>query len=256
MCLPASQPGYVCIALQQRTVRDYCLSDGLKYGTDHIGVYHPCKQYPHSLLCEYVFGSGPQALAAIVRRRVNMNVTAVHLRLGDGLGGADCWTNAKHCKRTHQLCYGDVCDYRDDYILRKNYGLPNIVTRVTYMPKALPRVYYDAIMPPTALPLVLVTGTFRSTGLDDAYIQGAIRYWQNRSYNVSVRAGRDADSDFEYMASAAYFVQGGGGFSGYIAEVSVALGHTVLRHPLAHQCCPKTGPFLCSNSTSVLNAWS
>lgn len=244
--------GYISISMSQVQV-DYRLSDAIKYGLRHIHVKNACKEFPHSILCEYESMPDPSfgSLVDITRRRMNTNVTSIHLRLGDGLGQSDCWTNSTHCKSDYQDCYNDVCDWNDQYILRKQHGYPHLATRRVFMPKALPKRYYDGIRPPLYLPVVLVVGTFRTRGQDDAYVRNAMQYWQERGYNVSVRLTNNADADFVYMASTRYFVQGGGGYSGYIAKVSTTLGHVVLRHHMARQCCATTGPFLCTNASAM-----
>ena len=244
--------GYVAVNMSQSSA-DYRLSDGIKYGLHHIHVKNACAEFPHSILCEYdsIPNASFSSLVSIVQERSNTNVTAVHLRLGDGLGGSNCWADSAQCKVDYQSCYEDVCDWNDQYILRKRYGYPATKTHTVYMPKALPMTYYDALRPPLQLPIVLVVGLFRTEGHEKEYIKQAVQYWQNRGYNVSTRYNDNADEDFVYMASTAYFVQGGGGYSGYIAQISTALGNVVLRHPMAMQCCERTGPFLCTNTSST-----
>ena len=242
----------------------YRLSDAVAGGSPlKIGVAEPCKTFPHTILCEY-FSTTPD-LVNITRQRSNRNVTSMHLRLGDGLGDGffdgfsskDCWHNGKDCKWDKLTCTQGVCDWHDRYTNRLEHDLPNIPDDIVYMPKGLTKTYYDQIHPPLELPLVLFTGTFRSNTYrqerDNAYIQHMVEYWQKRGYNVRVRSNGSPDDDFVNMATSRVFVQGGGGYSGFIAKVSDKLGNKVLRHAYAKQCSPEISPFLCTNK--IVYSW-
>lgn len=248
----------------EQSMNDYRLSDAVgKRSPLKIGVADPCKTFPHTIMCQY-FSTTPD-LVKITRQRANRNVTSVHLRLGDGLGAGtfdgmfkrNCWQNGRDCKWDKHTCTQGVCDWHDRYIERLEHGLPNIADEIVYMPKGLTSTYYDKIYPPRELPVVLFAGTFRTNAYrrerDNAYIQNMVKYWQKRGYDVSVRSNGSPDDDFVNMATTRFFVQGGGGYSGFIAKVSEKLGNKVLRHPDAKQCSEDNTPFLCTKK--IVYSW-
>ena len=143
----------------------------------------------------------------------------VHLRTGDGLKTSNCWFNISDCYAMYSPRMG-VVSY------------------------ALPRQHYESLAPmlPKAkhgYDIVLVAALHvhdqhkRSAAAPHtvAYLQHVRAYFQDLGYPVHNRysSSTDPDADFVFMASATTFVQGGGGYSGIIAQVVEAQNGTVLR---------------------------
>ena len=56
-----------------------------------------------------------------------------------------------------------------------------------------------------------------------------VRFFERLGYKVELREDRDPDTDFMYMSMASTFVQGGGGYSGLIAQMVSLNRKQVLR---------------------------
>jgi hypothetical protein len=126
----------------------------------------------------------------------------VHLRLGDGINGPNCWNDMNDC-------YGDA--YR--YALPQSYYVP--------MMKKLPpaeKGYH----------IVLITSNHNTVHRKkrDAdnimkwshlYLREVWNFFTHYGYPIHVRKGCNADVDITYMSSAHTFIQGGGGFSALAA---------------------------------------
>lgn len=211
----------------------YRLGDALKRTHDAPG----CKDFPGTVACAYLQAtakiSDMAVLFGILSRRRQTDLPGekdivVHMRIGDGIQGPDCWHNANDCfswveTRTGKLLY------------------------------ALPKAYYAAVLPrmPKAAEgyrVVLVgavghntrhapvgadasghQNVVKETAWSRAYVRNMVRFFEYTGYKVELREDHDPDTDFVYMSRASTFVQGGGGYSGLIAQMVSLNGKQVLR---------------------------
>jgi hypothetical protein len=237
--------------------QDYRLGDavmglGNGPGTDpRVGSAAMCGAWPHSIGCAYnrlldhgaIQPENITALHQLVQERRQGDVPprkaiVVHVRVGDGLKGPDCWHNSSDCN------------------VWAGGGVPTW-GGVRY---AQPQEYYAQLMPsmPRAADgysIVIVGVSYHIgevnksadfTDVSKTYIDSAVRYFEDHGYDVAVRSECDPDTDFAYMSSAHTFVQGGGGYSGLIAGLVEFGGgaEAVLRR--GSKKCPSRGLCFCS----------
>ena len=226
---------------------DYRLGDAVKRRPGAPG----CRTFPGSIACMYTRAtalvSDMTALLHIVRQRQQSDMpdeksVVIHMRIGDGIQGPDCWHEASDC--FHNLEPG--------------------TGRLLY---ALPGAYYAELLPmlPKAKDgygIVLVAATahnnrgghaqdptgqivLKETLWSHKYLREAVNFFEDKGYTVRLREAFDPDVDFTFMAMAHKFVQGGGGFSGLIAQLVAHSGRTVFRSPLLDICGPNAQ--LCSS---------
>lgn len=186
-----------------------------------------CKDFPGTIACGYVkntnLASNFQVLHNITKQKQDMqkdlpgdNDIVVHLRVGDGLSGPDCWRIETHCFSHASALY------------------------------ALPESYYANLLPkmPAAadgVKVVLVGATghdTRESGVrpewSTRYVAHAVHFFESAGYKVLRRLVHSPDVDFVYMSAASTFVQGGGGYSALVAQMVLLNGKRVL---LSHKLC-------------------
>ena len=219
---------------------DYRLGDAVKRRPGAPG----CRTFPGSIACAYArstaLKSDMPALLRVVRQRQQPDVPGeksivIHMRVGDGVQGPDCWHKASDCFRNFEPGVG----------------------RLLY---ALPGAYYAELLP--ALPratdgydIVLVGAAahnnrgghahdpsgqivLKETGWSRDYLSKAAAFFEAGGYSVRLREAFDPDTDFTFMAMAHMFVQGGGGFSGLVAQLVAHSGRTVFRSQRSEVCGP------------------
>jgi hypothetical protein len=203
------------------TWNDYRLGDIVKReypgeGPDTMGV--ACSKFPASIGCAYETQTSLKGdiatLVKAVQEREQADVPApkailVHLRVGDGIKGPDCWHKA-----------GDCFAYPSGgetylYALSEAY-----YTGLVRMPLASDGFHIEIVGAPG----------HNISKWNRSYLHDAIKYFEAKGYKVILRGVHDPDTDFTYMARAVTFVQGGGGYSGLVAQiVAKTKGAVVLR---------------------------
>jgi hypothetical protein len=192
-----------------------------------------CARFPNTIACAYeasqAQASDMSTLLRIVQARKQTDVPSaqsvvVHVRIGDGIKGPDCWHHSGDCFSN----FGDGDDKGKVFLY------------------ALSQQYYTALLSriPAGHDIILVGAAGHSTrhGLfgfgkhavqkemrwSDSYVHNAIHFFEKHGFKVRARQGADPDTDFTFMAMARTFVQGGGGYSGLIAQMVKLNGQTVL----------------------------
>ena len=223
----------------------YRLGDGVKgYDSKTSDKEQVCKRFPDTILCEYLQRTEEKGdisiLQDIVRdwsagkwnylEKPGVNSTVMHLRLGDGL--CQYLDNRSRCKRSNSSYIPSCWEIEGD-CTRNVRGAFYAYPRDFYKPVVtdlLESVGRNSTIIIVADPSHWEGWDIRkgNYSIDMAYRDNAISFFQSngfvtRLYNLT----GIPDYDFVFMSLAQYFVRGGGGYSGYVAEVVTANGGRV-----------------------------
>ena len=201
--------------------REYRLGDVVKfYGREGHkeqqvnNIIQPCRRFNHSIACSYVrayrhSGTYPnmEVLDEVTPLVEPRPEAVMHLRLGDVAKG-DCWN--KDCKiklRTgtkiqYQFPEKDYDTIRDEL---KDLGTITIVANPSHVSN------------PSTI------------AWSEKYINHAMAYLRRLGVCPVYRGIRNADDDFAFATSAKVFVQGGGGYSRFMAKLVTKRGGRVLK---------------------------
>ena len=172
----------------------------------------PCRRFNHSIACSYVrmyrhSGKYPnmEVLDEVTPLVEPRPEAVMHLRLGDVAKG-DCWN--KDCiietrsgnKIQYQFTEKDYDTIRDEL---KDLGTITIVANPSHLSNP------------------------RTIAWSEKYINHAMAYLRRLGVCPVYRGIRNADDDFAFATSAKVFVQGGGGYSRFMAKLVMKRGGRV-----------------------------
>ena len=172
----------------------------------------PCRRFNHSIACSYVrmyrhSGKYPnmEVLDEVTPLVEPRPEAVMHLRLGDVAKG-DCWN--KDCiietrsgnKIQYQFTEKDYDTIRDEL---KDLGTITIVANPSHLSN------------PSTI------------AWSEKYINHVMAYLRRLGVCPVYRGIRDADDDFAFATSAKVFVQGGGGYSRFMAKLVMKRGGRV-----------------------------
>ena len=215
---------------------DYRLSDALKgHNID------ACKRWPNSLGCMY-----QQKIQVKFNAQINfdllLNLTIskangfepdgnkciLHLRIGDGLNGEDCFHDEEQCYRNPLngfKSYSQSKKYFDNLLLDliKLSCIDTIViVAVNHIGKFMAKARFPG------LNMIEIRRIFEKW--NNQYVQDVKEYFLKEGYRIEVRPKMQPDIDFVYMSHSSVFIQSGGGYSALVAEMVKRRGNAVLRY--------------------------
>lgn len=200
------------------------------------GMHYHCKNFPTSLACQYMHATRGtkqwDTLTRLVRKYDSevappADMVVVHLRVGDVLDLDPCpipWGNGgggkipndwSVLKFLHEELSQPMMHAIEQYLLPLSYyeqhlkKLPRHVTRVALVGAS----HMD------------LHGQYERSS---EYINALRDFFRAKGFTVTLELGNNPDRDFVFMARAAYFMQGGGGYSYLVAGAVHELGGTVI----------------------------
>eukprot|EP00936_MAST-01D_sp_MAST-1D-sp1_P002991 g2991.t1 len=210
----------------------YRLGDALKRTRDAPG----CKDFPGTIACAYLKSSTKKSdmtvLYGVLKQRKQNDLPdtksiVVHMRIGDGIHGPDCWHNANDCftyfEKSYTLLYALPMQYYAAVLPR----MPKAADG--YRVVLVGAVGHNTRHTPVGVDSTAHTEVVKESAWSRAYVRHVVRFFERLGYKVELREDRDPDTDFMYMSMASTFVQGGGGYSGLIAQMVSLNRKQVLR---------------------------
>mmetsp|Transcript_16625 Transcript_16625/g.42526 ORF Transcript_16625/g.42526 Transcript_16625/m.42526 type:complete len:189 (+) Transcript_16625:139-705(+) len=168
----------------------------------------PCRLFNNSIACSYIrsYRENGQHPNIDVLNEVTPMVeprpeAVMHLRLGDVARFGDCWVHpCRKGGRLYQFTKDDYDTIRDEL---KNLTTITIVANPTHR------------------------GGGNKTTMSEIYLNNVMGYLRSLGVCPVHRGIRDADDDFAFATSAKVFVQGGGGYSRFMAKLVMKRGGRV-----------------------------
>lgn len=188
--------------------RNYRLGDAIRgYGNQSSAFI--CQRWPGSLACKYrSVTESPMNIGVLngLVEDVTVNVTAVHLRLGDVVTTPRCW---------EELC--NATKHARNFVATKEL-YESIIADI---PKNDPVVFVGS---------PYHHGTKEKIKNSLLYLRKVICFFRHQGFEASYNGDNTLpDDDFVLLTTAKTFVQGGGGFSMLVSMVASQRNHKVIR---------------------------